>query len=71
MIICNNTTADFVLISADVLLEMTTILKELRISLDYKLRILGQKIEEFLFLVHKLSVIPTALQYNGAQCYRQ
>ena len=32
MVIFNNTSADFVLISADVLLKMTTILKELRIA---------------------------------------
>ena len=35
MIIFNNTSADFVLISADVLLKMTTILKELRITQLY------------------------------------
>ena len=61
MIIFNNTSADFVLISAAVLLEMTTILKELRITLDFKPQILGPKIEEFPFLVHKSSVILTAL----------
>ena len=33
-------------------------------ALDYKSRILGQKIEAFPFLVHKLSVILTALQYK-------
>ena len=33
-------------------------------TLDYKARILAPKIEEFLFLVHKLSVILTALQYK-------
>ena len=32
VVIFNNTSADFVLISADVLLKMTTILKELRIA---------------------------------------
>ena len=32
MVIFNNTSADFVLISADVLLKMSTILKELRIA---------------------------------------
>ena len=34
-------------------------------ALDYKPRILAPKIEEFLFLVHKLSVILTALVKNG------
>ena len=33
-------------------------------ALDYKPRILGSKIEEFPCLVHKLSVILTALQYK-------
>ena len=33
-------------------------------TLDYKPRILDPKIEEFLCLVHKLSVIITALQYK-------
>ena len=33
-------------------------------ALDYKPRILGPKIEGFSFLVHKLSVISTALQYT-------
>ena len=32
MVIFNNTSADFVLISADVMLKMTTILKELKIA---------------------------------------
>ena len=30
-------------------------------ALDYKLRILGPKIEEFPYLIHKLTVILTAL----------
>ena len=33
-------------------------------ALDYRLRILGSKIEEFPCLVRKLSVILTALQYK-------
>ena len=33
-------------------------------ALDYKPRILGSKIEEFPFVVHKLSAILTALQYK-------
>ena len=33
-------------------------------AFDYNPRILGAKIEEFPFLVHKLSVILTALQYK-------
>ena len=33
-------------------------------ALDYKLQILGSKIEEFPCLVHKLSVILTTLQYK-------
>ena len=36
----------------------------LKPALDYKPRILGPKIEGFPFLVHKLSVILTALQYK-------
>ena len=33
-------------------------------ALEYEPRILGSKIEEFPFLVHKLSIILTALQYK-------
>ena len=33
-------------------------------TLDYKLRILAPKIEEFSCLMHKLSLILTALQYK-------
>ena len=37
-------------------------------ALEYKPRILGLKNKEFLFLVHKLSVIQTAPQYkNGVK----
>ena len=33
-------------------------------ALNYKPQILGSKIEEFPYLVHELSVIATALQYE-------
>ena len=53
VVIFHNTSADFVLISADVLLKTTTILKELRIAqlqkqTDFKLKLLNRYASNYL-----------------------